>query len=147
MTAAESVDGFPSRVARVDVTVGGEPLAVYVVHPWPPGVRTHHQWSADMSALAALLDREQGAVLVAGDLNTTRDHESFRRLEALGFVDAVDQAGAGFLPTFPEGSLVPPVVAIDHVMTRDVDLVATTVVTVSISGTDHRALVVEYAAG
>lgn len=139
------IHGLTSRAVRAQITVAGEPLAFYVVHPWAPGMRDHRQWSADMATLTAVLEVETGAVLVAGDFNTTRDHQSFRELERRGFVDAADQAGAGFLPTFPEGGLPMPLVAIDHVIARDVSLVAVEVHTVSIPGADHRALVVTYA--
>ncbi len=140
------IHGLTSRAVRAQITVAGETIAFFVVHPWAPGMRDHRQWSADMDALTALLDRETGAVLVAGDFNTARDHRSFRELQRLGFVDAADQAGAGFLPTFPEGSLPMPLVAIDHVIARDAPLVAVDVATVTIAGADHRALVVTYAA-
>jgi endonuclease/exonuclease/phosphatase (EEP) superfamily protein YafD len=146
IVSSEALEGFASHTVRAEITVKGDPLAVYAVHPWPPGVRGHEQWSADYAALGELLAGEQGAVLVAGDFNATRDHAPFRRLEALGYESATDQAGAGFLPTFPEGSRLPPVVAIDHVLTRDANLVATSAQTVTIDGTDHRALVVTYAA-
>ena len=62
---------------------------------------------------------------MAGDLNTTRDHVQLRRLEGLGYRDAADEAGAGLRMTFPVGRGVPPLVAIDHVLARDVGAVAT----------------------
>ena len=143
--AAESLDELESRAVRVEISVAGAPLAIYAVHPMAPGVADHSLWVADMGALAALLTPRDGAVLVAGDFNATRDHRSFRALEDLGFVDAADEAGAGFLPTFPEGRLPMPIVAIDHVITRDAPLIAVDVATVAIVGADHRALVVTYA--
>jgi len=145
LASSESVGGLHSRAVRIDIVVAGEPLAIYAVHPMAPGVFDHSVWDADMEALATLLKPRDGAVLVAGDFNTTRDHRSFRDLEALGLKDAVDQAGAGFLPTFPNGRLPMPVVAIDHIMVRDSALVAVSTRTVSIPGADHRALVVTYA--
>ena len=144
LASSESVGGLCSRAVRIDIVVASEPLAIYAVHPMAPGVIDHSVWDADMEALATLLEPHDGAVLVAGDFNTTRDHRSFRRLESLGFVDAADQAGAGFLPTFPEGVLPMPLVAIDHVLARDSQLSAVSVQTISIPGADHRALVVTY---
>ena len=37
----------------------------------------------------------------------------------VGFRDAADQAGAGFQPTFPNRRRGRPIVAIDHVIVRD----------------------------
>lgn len=143
--SAMSVQGLRSHAVRVSVTVGKEPVTIYAVHPAAPGLFDHSTWATDMAKLAALLAPRNGAVLVAGDFNTTRDQRSFRELEDLGFADAADQAGAGFLPTFPQGRLPLPVVAIDHIIARDVPFVARDVTAVTIPGADHRALVVTYA--
>jgi hypothetical protein len=59
-------------------------------------------------------------------------------------VDAADQARTPFVPTFPAMGPVPPLVAIDHAMVRYTALVAREVSTVTVPGTDHRALVVTY---
>ncbi len=144
LTESAPVGGMTFRAVRADMVVGGRAVAVFSVHPAPPGSRAHQSWSADLARLAAVLDAESGAAVVAGDFNTTRDHPGFRRLESLGYADAADQAGAGFIPTFPEGSLPIPVVAIDHVIARDVPWVASDVVAVTLTGADHRALVVTY---
>lgn len=142
--SAMSVQGLRSHAVRVSVTVGKEPVTIYAVHPAAPGLFDHSRWANDMAALAALLTPRDGAVFVAGDFNTTRDQRAFRELESLGFADAADQAGSGFLPTFPQGRLPLPVVAIDHVIARDAPFVAKDVTTVTIPGADHRALVVTY---
>jgi endonuclease/exonuclease/phosphatase (EEP) superfamily protein YafD len=140
----ETVDALSSRAVSATVTLGPQSVTVYAIHPEAPALRSHLRWSDDMDRVASLLSEQTGAVIVAGDFNTTRDHRAFRRLEDLGYADAAEEAGAGFLPTFPEGASAGPLVAIDHIMTRDVDLVAKKAVTVSIPDTDHRALVVEY---
>jgi endonuclease/exonuclease/phosphatase (EEP) superfamily protein YafD len=142
--SAKSVDGLTARAVRVTVTVSTRPVTLYAVHPAAPGLFDHTKWVNDMEALAGILSTSDGPVIVAGDFNTTRDHRALRDLEALGFSDAVDQAGAGFLPTFPNGGFPAPVVAIDHVMVRDSRLAAVSATTVAISGADHRALVVTY---
>ena len=41
-------------------------------------------------------------------------------------------------PTFPADGWLPPLIAIDHVLTRN--CVATTVTTAGLPGSDHRAL-------
>lgn len=139
-----AVEGPFAWTVHAEVRVEGEPVTLVAVHPAPPGTRGHAGWAKDLDALAELLADVDGAVVVAGDFNTTRDHAGFRRLEGMNFEDAADQAGAGLLMTFPEGTLPTPLVAIDHVLERDTGWVATGVDTVVVPQTDHRALVVEY---
>ena len=142
---AAEVGGMTFSAGRADVTVGDARLALLVVHPAAPGPMEHERWGQDMDRLAKILGEETGAVMVAGDFNTTRDHRAFRDLEAMGYVDAADQADSGFGPTFPQGRLPMPVVVIDHVLARDAGLVAIESLTVVIPGTDHRALIAIYA--
>jgi endonuclease/exonuclease/phosphatase (EEP) superfamily protein YafD len=144
LSGAVSVDGMLFHAVRAETEVDGRIVAIFSVHPGPPGPTEHERWRADLVRLAEVIDAETGPTVVAGDFNTTRDHRGFRTLEALGYVDAADEAGAGFIPTFPEGRLPTPVAAIDHVIARDAPWVATDVVAVALSGADHRALVVIY---
>ena len=81
-----------------------------------------------------------GAVIVGGDYNSTPDARQFRDLLTDGYRDAVEQAGAGFAPTFPSDIWYPPVITIDHVVIRRA--AATSVRTVDVKGSDHRALLV-----
>jgi endonuclease/exonuclease/phosphatase (EEP) superfamily protein YafD len=141
-----AIDGFVSRAIRADVRTTTGELTVIAVHPAAPGPREHARWDADTALLYEVLSQQTGPVLVAGDFNTTRDHRVFRNLEALGYADAADQAGAGLQPTYPQGRAPFPIVAIDHVLTRDTGLRAVSVETVVLPGADHRALVVSYAA-
>jgi endonuclease/exonuclease/phosphatase (EEP) superfamily protein YafD len=71
------------------------------------------------------------AVIVAG-FNSTPDMRQFRDLLTNGFGDAVEQTGAGFGPTFPSRTWHPPLITIDHVLTRRAT--ATTIRTVYITG-------------
>ncbi len=88
------------------------------------------------SALGALTGP---TVLVGGDFNSTPDTAQFRTILNQGFSDAANQAGAGFTPTWPADRWFPPLITIDHVLTRGA--VATSVDSVEIPGSDHRALV------
>lgn len=145
IVSGEAVDGLTSRtvVARVEAEFGE--LAVVAPHPAAPGPFDHERWRRDLDTLEGMLAGLDGAVVVAGDFNTTRDHRAFRDIQARGYVDAADQAGAGFAPTFPQGRELFPVAAIDHVMVRDAPLTAVNLRAVAIEGADHRALVVGYA--
>lgn len=78
------------------------------------------------------------AVIVAGDFNSTPDMRQFRDLLTNSYRDAVEQMGAGFAPTFPSNKWFPPVLVIDHVVTRNAT--ASSIRTVDILGSDHRAL-------
>lgn len=146
---AGALEGLTARTPRVTVEVAGTQVTVVAPHPAAPGLTRHDRWEADLSALHAAVATElaSGPVLVVGDFNATRDHRRFRDLEALGCADAADQAGAGFLPTFPQGRPPFPLVAIDHSLACAAGLVATQVSTHAIPGADHRALVAVYSAG
>ncbi|WP_062462928.1 endonuclease/exonuclease/phosphatase family protein [Demequina soli] len=153
ITSAETLPGLSATTVRAEVDTPVGALTVVVAHPESPGFRDHELWDQDLVALTGLLERETGPMLLMGDLNTTRDHRAFRDLEGMGFVDAADEAGAGFQATYPEwpgmyGStsrLDLPLVAIDHVLARDLGLRASALATVIVPRTDHRGVLVEYA--
>jgi endonuclease/exonuclease/phosphatase (EEP) superfamily protein YafD len=82
-------------------------------------------------------------VVAVGDFNAVVEHEPMRRLAAVtGVRDAVVGFGLGWLPTFPDDSAIPPVVALDHVLISP-GLVASSAWTESVPGQAHRALFVE----
>ncbi len=145
LQGAHVLPGYTSTalVATTTTARAGD-LTVLVVHPVAPGPFVHDRWSSEYDALAADLAALSGPVLVLGDFNATRDQAPFRGLESLGYLDAADQAGAGFAPTFPVGRRLPAVAAIDHVLVRGTDLTATSLFAVTVPGSDHRALVVSY---
>ncbi|WP_062314401.1 endonuclease/exonuclease/phosphatase family protein [Demequina rhizosphaerae] len=141
----EGLDGYTFRQVRATVDLPSGAVTVLALHPAAPQLLVHRAWSEELAALTAVLDGVDGPVIAAGDLNTARDHAAFRELESRGYVDAADEAGAGLVPTFPQDRTPPPLVAIDHVMTSDLGLVATGLATAVVPGSDHRALVVAYA--
>ncbi|WP_268968780.1 endonuclease/exonuclease/phosphatase family protein [Mycolicibacterium austroafricanum] len=79
-----------------------------------------------------------GAVIAAGDFNSTPDMRQFRDLVTDGYRDAVRHTGAGFALTFPSDTAFAPIVSIDHVLTRHASV--TVIRSVDIDGSDHRAL-------
>ncbi len=106
---------------------------VAVVHlsaPWPWPIEW---WRNDIAYAAEALDRLDGTVVAAGDFNSTRDMAQFRRILDSGYRDA-----GFFAPTYPADSAVPPVLAIDHILTRNGSPSAAW--TVDIPGSDHRAV-------
>ncbi|MFD3812271.1 hypothetical protein [Rhodococcus sp. NPDC058639] len=60
---------------------------------------------------------------------------------SVAFDDAAEQVGAGHLRTYPTGKRIPPVVGIDHILVAGGS--ATEVETVSVPGSDHRAVVAQ----
>jgi endonuclease/exonuclease/phosphatase (EEP) superfamily protein YafD len=140
--------GFALVIARVQVP-GSSPwptaVALHMYGPYPAAQTP--RWLDDMHRLPALLAGLPGdaPVLVGGDFNASADVAQFRRLLTGGYADAADQAGAGFTPTYPADRFFPPMIAIDHVLTRDA--IGRRVDTVEITGSDHRALVVDVRLG
>lgn len=133
------LDPLPSIRIRVpNVVVDPTLLVVHLHNPWHID-----DWTHDMNRLPTTFREADeraggGAVIVAGDFNATLDMRPFRDLLQGGYHDAAEQAGAGFTPTFL-GGRVPPMFAIDHILTLRSTAVA--VDTVIVPGTDHRAIV------
>ena len=98
-----------------------------------------------MVRLYRLLGRlPAGPVIVPGDFNATVDHAQFRDLLGGGFDEGALDSGAGYLPTYPTDRWYPPLLGIDHVLSRG--LWAESARTYDLPGSDHRALLVRLAA-
>ena len=117
--------------------------SIHVYSPVAGDDNTVADWNDGMTSAKRQLDsfaRIAGpaAVIVGGDYNSTPDMRQFRDLLTDGYRDAVEQSGSGFTPTFPSNRKIPPVLTIDHVLTRNA--AAESVRTVKVPGSDHRAL-------
>jgi endonuclease/exonuclease/phosphatase (EEP) superfamily protein YafD len=135
--------GSPLVVARLQVPgVANAPTAValHVYGPYPSAQTA--RWNAEIRRMRGVLRalRTRTPTLVGGDFNATPDIAQFRSILSGGYADAEDQAGSGPAPTYPADRTGPPLIAIDHVLTRHA--VAHRVDTVHITGSDHRALIV-----
>jgi endonuclease/exonuclease/phosphatase family metal-dependent hydrolase len=135
---------FQVRNTGLDLRVGAPtPFRLLAVHAAQP-VLEPKTWRRDMDRIRvrAATSTAEGPTIVAGDFNATRDHQPWRAILGGGLRDAAEQAGSGWQPTWPHShrSWVPPVIAIDHVMTSH-QYAATRTRTVVVAGTDHRALV------
>jgi endonuclease/exonuclease/phosphatase (EEP) superfamily protein YafD len=137
-----SLFGMRIRVAgaRDDVSV----VSAHLTAPWPQPIEN---WNRELSTFPRALeqlatDAGAGAVIVGGDFNSTIEMRPFRRiLGNEGFGDASEQAGAGRIPTYPSNRRFPALIAIDHVVTWSAT--ATSVKSVDIEWTDHRALIAD----
>jgi len=117
--------------------------SVHVFSPVADRQNNVDGWRNAMAGAKAQLDdfavaAGPGAVIVGGDYNSTPDARQFRDLLTEGYRDAVAETGSGFAPTFPSDTWYPPVITIDHVVIRGA--AATSVRTVDVKGSDHRAL-------
>jgi len=140
------IDGYTMAFISAQVQVAGVATnpTVVVAHipgPWPYPI---DDWRRDLDRMPTTLREiaaraDRGAVIVAADVNSTTDMRPFRALLHDGYRDAAEQSGAGIQPTFPADARLPPLVAIDHILTRN--CTATSLHTLTLPGSDHRGLV------
>ncbi|WP_240163508.1 endonuclease/exonuclease/phosphatase family protein [Mycolicibacterium sphagni] len=137
---------FVITAARLQVPgLRFEPLlaSLHVQSPVTGDTNTVDEWRSGMASAKAQLDSlaataGPAAVIIGGDYNSTPDMRQFRDLLTNGYRDAVEQSGSGFAPTFPADWPFPPVITIDHVLTRNA--ASESVRTIEVPGSDHRAL-------
>lgn len=130
---------YQSWVTTVDVPEVGK-VRVIAAHPCNPFCG-RGSFATEHRALRQAADANRdGPLVVAGDLNATDDHAPLRAMKRDGLESVTDIVGAGWLPTYPAGSRVPPLLPIDHIL-LDHSLTATSVERVRVDGTDHLGLV------
>ncbi|MCK0173782.1 endonuclease/exonuclease/phosphatase family protein [Mycolicibacterium sp. F2034L] len=132
-----------AQIQTPDVRFSPIITSVHVMSPLAADTNTFEQWRSGIAATKARLDdfadlAGPGAVIVGGDFNSTPDMRQFRDLLTNGYRDAVEQTGSGFSPTFPVHDWIPPLITIDHILTHNA--AASSIKTVTIPGSDHRAL-------
>lgn len=129
-----------ARISLADVATAPIVVVLHVAGPWPNPV---DDWRRDFERLPATLHDVaerggDGCVIVTGDFNATTDMRQLRDLFTDGYRDAAEQSGAGIMPTFPADSRLPPLLAIDRILTRKCD--ATSMRTLLVPGSDHRGV-------
>ncbi|MFD6894384.1 endonuclease/exonuclease/phosphatase family protein [Rhodococcus sp. NPDC060086] len=135
-------DGFVmNQVSATADVPGAGPVAVYAFHPVPPVYNTE-VWADELSRLQEILESApSGPVIVGADFNATYDHAQYRAMLTGRLRDTAEQVGAGLLFTYPAEARLPPVVGIDHILVAGGR--ATSVETVTLPGSDHRAVVAQ----
>jgi endonuclease/exonuclease/phosphatase (EEP) superfamily protein YafD len=135
---------FEATTTQVLVPGVKRPVHAGAVHP-PGPLKAAVAWRRDIAAVPAMLRGiPDGTAIVAGDFNSTPDNPWFRDIvDTPGYENAIDQAGTGLIPTYSAQVIMPPLIAIDHVLTREA--VATSVEPISIAGTDHRGIIAKVA--
>ncbi|HEY9315627.1 endonuclease/exonuclease/phosphatase family protein [Williamsia sp.] len=132
--------GLNNLRAEVDLP-GAANTTVFAVHPIPPYPYEPWRWVEEMKRLRAITHATAtDRVIVSGDFNSTWDHKQFRDLLTDGFADATEQSGAGWKMTYPTDRSYPPVIGIDHVISRG--FTAVELNSFEIADADHRGLVV-----
>ncbi len=121
----------------VEVQAPDGPIRVVGVHLYPP-LDDAQRWRSGLSALQQWADQHNDMpMILAGDYNSTRTHPQFRQLAS-----SMEPETSWFpVPTWPTGGTLPPVVGIDHVLTRGLAPLGQH--TVKIDGSDHLALTVK----
>ena len=134
------------------MTTPDGPVTVIAVHAANP-MDGFESWESDLATIrdeaAAHLD---GPLVVLGDFNATREHLPLRELLDVGLSDAAEQAGTGWLPTYPSKRFYQPfpdltypsVIGLDHVLVGP-GLTGVAAHTFGLDLTDHRGLVAELA--
>ncbi|MCY1021145.1 endonuclease/exonuclease/phosphatase family protein [Pyxidicoccus sp. MSG2] len=134
---------------EADVRVGKQKLKVVCVHLMAPG-STHRKGDGLLEsipknavlrekqgrALVKRYAREQGPLLLLGDMNEDRSGAAMQALAAADFAHACDGPGASCGATWPGAtSVLPSIVEIDHILGRRLTLAGAKVLREG--GSDH----------
>lgn len=142
ITSSGSDESFSRGViyARVRIPETDFETTVLSTH-MPPPRSAFASWRTDITRLGPVLHDlpDDGPIVIGGDLNASPDVREFRQLLRGGYRDGAAQAGAGMTRTHPSNVIIPPLLAVDHIITRDATVTALR--TVPVAGSDHLALV------
>ena len=137
----EESAGAGFGTVRLEPESGDGPVIVGA-HTYPPLPGAMTWWRSSVADVASLCRRPPAGLIVAGDLNATRDHAPLRDLG--GCTSAGEQAGIGGLATWPSSTGTTLLGAtIDHVLVDGAVWEGKEGRVVTIPGTDHRAVVVQ----
>jgi endonuclease/exonuclease/phosphatase (EEP) superfamily protein YafD len=137
----DAIDNGNFSVQAIEVADPQGSYRVIGAHPAYP--LNHPRWLCDSQDIATLVDRQQDhPLIVAGDLNATASHVTFRDLTSRGLTDVAKSSGAGAIPTWPAAGSRQPLIAIDHVLVND-HFAASSFSTVDLTYSDHVAVVAE----
>ncbi|MDP9091624.1 MAG: endonuclease/exonuclease/phosphatase family protein [Actinomycetota bacterium] len=136
--------GAMSATVNIGATVKVTVFATHLAAPFPQPAGL---WAAELAHLHRILlaIAVRGPVIVGGDFNATTDTAQFRSLASGTYRDAAQQRGAGYLATYPADRWFPPLLGIDHILLSRGN--ATSVKTLRLPGSDHRALLAQVRVG
>lgn len=128
-------EGTPFDNVLARTSIDGVEWHVLGAHPSPPHFGGE-QWEADASALVDLFSPHQPERLVAaGDFNAIRQHSTMQLLTGPDLLNSA-HSGAGWTPTWPMNSIIPPFAQIDHVLVSP-RVVVERPRRIVVDGTDH----------
>ncbi len=129
---------FEQRSVTAQVPSLG-PVRIVAAHPCNPFCGSN-LFAAEHEQLRSTVDANlDQPLIVAGDFNATDDHAPMRDLYSDGLKSATDILGAGWMPTYPANSSIPPLIPIDHILVNHY-LTATSLHRFTIANTDHLGL-------
>jgi endonuclease/exonuclease/phosphatase (EEP) superfamily protein YafD len=136
------LSGLPAL--RAELRLADRTLTVFNVHTLPPRSAEYVAiWNEMMETIVALIRREPGPVLLAGDLNVTRHHRWYRELVSLGLRDAHERRGRAWVSTWPNGRMPYPSLRLDHFL-ASAELEALDVREGQGRGSDHRPIIGDF---
>lgn len=142
---AEMLTTVTSAMPGATVRVGGVPVRVQAVHVAPPLGRLVGRWQAEHVSLAMLARDRTGALVLAGDFNSGRQHPEWRSVVDAGMTDAHEARGRGLVRTWPDDrAYLPALLDLDHVLVSP-GLAVLGVEERPGLGSDHRAVLTDIA--
>ncbi|BDR54318.1 endonuclease [Bombiscardovia apis] len=140
--ARDDVDSSASQMPAGTVTFGQDRDIRFVsVHTTSPSPGSWQQWKRSLDELSNMKSHVYTRYVFLGDFNATYDHAPFRDFLGNRFSDAARYSGHGFTFTWPmDRPGIPPFAGIDHIVV-DRGIQSGQLKTLSIPGSDHRALV------
>ncbi|MFF8729156.1 endonuclease/exonuclease/phosphatase family protein [Streptomyces sp. NPDC015171] len=131
--------GMPGAVADVR----GHAVRLQLAHPMPPLADQVGLWRRELGRLRAFAAAGGDTpTVLAGDFNASQDHAAFRHILDTGLTDAARLAGHDRTPSWPARTAGVIGAQIDHVLVT-ADFTASGARFLRVSGSDHRALVVD----
>lgn len=143
-----SASAMPSGTVALTLADGSTARVRFVsVHTCSPTADYWGLWKRSIDEIGVVRERlaadSSTSYVLMGDFNATYDHAPFRELlgqkSGTELHDAARECGQGLTGTWPADKAV-PFAGIDHVVTSE-RVVATSVSTAKVEGTDHLALI------
>ncbi|WP_405931708.1 endonuclease/exonuclease/phosphatase family protein [Streptomyces sp. NBC_00827] len=130
--------GMPGAVADVR----GHDVRLQLAHPMPPLPGQVGVWRRELGELRDYAAASKEPTILAGDFNASQDHAAFRRILDTGLRDGSRLDGDARTPSWPSRTTPALGAQIDHVLVS-ADFSANKATFLDLSGSDHRALVVD----
>ncbi|MDO5025272.1 MAG: endonuclease/exonuclease/phosphatase family protein [Trueperella sp.] len=121
------------------VPVNGSGPQIVAVHPMAPVPGWEPQWESDITEVYGLCSKANGPLLVAGDFNSTADHQA--ALDST-CADAGQEAGIAGLGTWPAGYPALLGAPIDRVLHNSESYRGVAAKLIEVGKSDHRGLLV-----